>query len=79
MCRIIHPAPGVPEALIQEMFHHNQTASREGLGLYINQKLVKTMNGNVQYLREAEKSSFIILIELPLVQNKGKRLNTMRS
>ncbi|XP_078180391.1 phytochrome C [Carex rostrata] len=77
--RIMHPAPGVPGVLIQEMFHHNQTASREGLGLYINQKLVKTMNGNVQYLREAEKSSFIILIELPLVQNKGKRLNTMRS
>ncbi|KAJ4744424.1 Phytochrome [Rhynchospora pubera] len=78
--RIIHPAPGVPEALVQEMFHHNhQGVSREGLGLYISQKLVKTMNGNVQYLREAERSSFIILVDCPLAQNKGKRLHTMRS
>ncbi|KAK6918723.1 PAS fold-2 [Dillenia turbinata] len=64
--RIIHPAPGIPEDLIQEMFHHTKGVSRDGLGLYISQKLVKTMNGTVQYLREAEKSSFIILIEFPL-------------
>ncbi|KDP29925.1 hypothetical protein JCGZ_18494 [Jatropha curcas] len=63
---ISHPAPGIPEHLIQEMFHHNQGVSREGLGLYISQKLVKIMNGTVQYLRETEQSSFIILIELPL-------------
>ncbi|KAK2985678.1 hypothetical protein RJ640_011906, partial [Escallonia rubra] len=61
--RITHPAPGIPEGLIQEMFHHNKSVSREGLGLYISQKLVKVMNGTVQYLREAERSSFIILLE----------------
>ncbi|XP_039130472.1 phytochrome C [Dioscorea cayenensis subsp. rotundata] len=65
--RIIHPAPGVPEALVQEMFRHSPGISREGLGLYISQKLVKIMNGTVQYLREAERSSFIILVEFPLV------------
>ncbi|KAF5482617.1 hypothetical protein F2P56_003173 [Juglans regia] len=65
--RITQPAPGVPENLIQEMFHHNPRVSREGLSLYISQKLVKIMNGTVQYLREADKSSFIILIEFPLV------------
>lgn len=64
--RIAHPAPGIPEDLIQQMFHHSQGVSREGLGLYINQKLVKIMNGTVQYLREAQGSSFIILIEFPL-------------
>ncbi|KAG2719579.1 hypothetical protein I3760_03G272100 [Carya illinoinensis] len=64
--RITHPAPGVPENLIQEMFHHNPHVSREGLSLYISQKLVKIMNGTVQYLREADKSSFIILVEFPL-------------
>ncbi|KAI3769545.1 hypothetical protein L6452_00652 [Arctium lappa] len=64
--RITHPAPGIPEKLIQDMFHHNRSASREGLGLYISQKLVKIMNGTVQYLREAERASFIVLIELPL-------------
>ncbi|KAF5205507.1 Phytochrome [Thalictrum thalictroides] len=66
--RIVHPAPGLPGSLIQEMFHHGKGVSREGLGLYISQKLVKIMNGTVQYLREAEISSFIILVEFPLVQ-----------
>ena len=65
--RITHPAPGIPEELIQEMFHHNHNVSREGLSLHISQKLVKIMNGTVQYVREAERSSFIILIEFPLV------------
>lgn len=66
--RITHPAPGIPEGLIQEMFNHNKKASREGLGLYISQKLVKIMNGTVQYLRDAEKASFIILIEFPIAR-----------
>lgn len=65
--RITHPAPGIPEELIQEMFYHGHNASREGLGLYISQKFVKIMNGTVQYLREAERSSFIILVEFPMV------------
>ncbi|XP_072955917.1 phytochrome C [Typha angustifolia] len=72
--RIIHPAPGIPETLVKEMFHYNQGASREGLGLHISQKLVKIMNGTVQYLREAEQSSFIVLAEFPLVQRKIRRL-----
>ncbi|CAI0383505.1 unnamed protein product [Linum tenue] len=62
-----HPAPGVPEDLVREMFHsRGRGTSREGLGLYMSHKLVKVMNGNVQYLREAESSSFIVLIGLPL-------------
>ncbi|ONK64450.1 uncharacterized protein A4U43_C07F26120 [Asparagus officinalis] len=73
--RIIHPAPGIPEALVQEMFHRGQSISREGLGLYISQKLVKIMNGTVQYLREAESSSFIVLVDFPLVQNTKRRLS----
>ncbi|XP_057955504.1 phytochrome C [Malania oleifera] len=64
--QIIHPSPGIPEDLIQEMFHYNRSASREGLGLYISQKLVKIMNGTLQYLKEAETSSFVILVEFPL-------------
>ncbi|KAJ0963538.1 hypothetical protein J5N97_028660 [Dioscorea zingiberensis] len=71
--RIIHPVPGVPEALVQEMFRHSQGISREGLGLYISQKLVKIMNGTVQYLREAESSSFILLVEFPLVRHSDSR------
>jgi len=71
--RLVHPAPGVPEALIQEMFRHGPGVSREGLGLHISQKLVKTMNGTVQYLREAESSSFIVLVEFPVAQLNSKR------
>ncbi|RLN19164.1 phytochrome C [Panicum miliaceum] len=71
--RIVHPAPGVPEALIQEMFRHSPEVSREGLGLYISQKLVKTMSGTVQYLREADSSSFIVLVEFPVAQLSSKR------
>lgn len=72
--RIIHPAPGIPDALVQEMFHHNQGISREGLGLYISQKLVKIMNGTLQYLREAESSSFIVLVDFPLVEQTERQL-----
>ncbi|XP_051178273.1 phytochrome C [Lolium perenne] len=71
--RLVHPAPGVPEQLIQEMFRHGPGVSREGLGLHISQKLVKTMSGTVQYLREAETSSFIVLVEFPVAQLNSKR------
>ncbi|VFQ89433.1 unnamed protein product [Cuscuta campestris] len=64
--RITHPAPGIPEELIQEMFKRNRNMSREGLGLYISHKLVKIMNGTVQYVRETERSSFIIFVEFPV-------------
>lgn len=70
--RITHPAPGIPEKLIFEMFNHGQDMSREGLGLYISQKLVKIMNGSVQYLREEERSSFIILVEFPLIDHSDQ-------
>ncbi|CAH2068769.1 unnamed protein product [Thlaspi arvense] len=73
MYRITHPAPGIPEELIQEMFHLGQTASREGLGLYMSHKLVRIMNGTVQYLREAERSSFIILVEFPVDKQINQR------
>ncbi|KQK13173.1 phytochrome C [Brachypodium distachyon] len=71
--RLNHPVPGVPETLIQEMFRHGPGVSREGLGLHISQKLVKTMSGTVQYLREAEISSFIVLVEFPVAQLNSKR------
>lgn len=51
--RIIDPAPGIPEALVQEMFQHSQGISRGGHGLYV---------------RETERSSVIILLEFPLVK-----------
>ncbi|KAG9141306.1 hypothetical protein Leryth_001773 [Lithospermum erythrorhizon] len=69
--RITHPAPGIPEELIQEMFYDRQKISKEGLVLHLSLKLVKMMNGTVQYLRDAERSSFIILVEFPLVHRSS--------
>jgi len=51
------------------MFHHSPGMSREGLGLYISHKLVKIMNGTVQYLRGEETSSFIVLLEFPFARD----------
>nr|AHZ63971.1 phytochrome [Encephalartos barteri] len=70
--RITHPGPGIPEDLIKEMFDPSREMSQEGLGLYMCQKLVKIMNGDVQYIREAGKSSFIVTVELPLAENVEK-------
>ncbi|CAN4110145.1 unnamed protein product [Withania somnifera] len=44
---------------------------REGLRQSISQKLVKIMDGTVQYLREAARSSFIIFVEFPLIEKSN--------
>ncbi|CAN6997232.1 unnamed protein product [Brassica rapa subsp. trilocularis] len=67
--RIIHPAPGLPDDLVREMFQPlRKDTSREGLGLHITQKMVKLMEGGtLRYLRESEMSAFVILAEFPLL------------
>jgi phytochrome B len=42
--------------------------TQEGLGLSMCRKLVKLMNGDVQYIREAGKCYFLVNVELPLTQ-----------
>nr|AHZ63972.1 phytochrome [Isoetes tegetiformans] len=66
--RITHPGPGLPEELVQEMFDSGRGMTQEGLGLSMCRKLVKLMNGDVQYIREAGKSYFLVNVELPLAQ-----------
>lgn len=68
-CRITHTGVGIPEELLNQMFGNDGETSDEGISLLISRKLVKLMNGDVQYLREAGKSSFIISVELA-VANK---------
>lgn len=46
------------------MFGSDGDASEEGMSLFISRKLLKLMNGDVRYLREAGKSTFIISVEL---------------
>ncbi|GLT61893.1 hypothetical protein SLA2020_345670 [Shorea laevis] len=62
--RITHDGSGIPEALLNEMFGNDGDSSEESISLFIGRKLVKLMNGDIQYLREAGKSTFIISVEL---------------
>ncbi|KAF3454756.1 hypothetical protein FNV43_RR05204 [Rhamnella rubrinervis] len=66
--RITHTGAGIPEALLNQMFENDEDISEEGISLLISRKLVKLMNGDVQYLREAGKSTFIISAELAAAQ-----------
>ncbi|CAI5962717.1 unnamed protein product [Closterium sp. NIES-65] len=63
---------GLPEDLIHQMFDRADahSKSQEGLGLSICRKIVKLMNGDVQYIREAGKSHFMVSLELPLAQRE---------
>nr|AGT50253.1 phytochrome A1 [Ipomoea batatas]GMD40694.1 phytochrome A [Ipomoea batatas] len=62
--RLTHTGGGVPEELLTQMFGSEADASEDGISLLISRKLVKLMNGDVQYLREAGRSTFIISVEL---------------
>ncbi|XP_057721242.1 phytochrome A-like [Arachis stenosperma] len=61
---ITHDGVGVPETLLNQMFGREGQESEEGISLLISRKLLKLMNGDVRYLREAGKSSFILTVEL---------------
>lgn len=71
--RIRHPGAGIPEALLDQMYGEDTDASVEGISLVISRKLVKLMNGDVRYMREAGKSSFIISVELAGGHKSQKR------
>ncbi|GLJ43732.1 hypothetical protein SUGI_0910590 [Cryptomeria japonica] len=67
--RISHPGRGLPEELVQQMFNLDNDISQEGFGLLVCRKLVKLMNGDVQYVRGGGKPSFVIVVELASGQN----------
>lgn len=59
----------MPQQVLNQMFGDDVDASDEGISLFISRKLVKLMNGDVQYLREAGRSTFIISVELAISNN----------
>jgi phytochrome B len=67
-CRVTHPGSGLPEELVHEMFDRGRGMTQEGLGLSMCRKLVKLMNGDMQYIRDVGKSYFLVNVELPLAQ-----------
>lgn len=68
--RITHAGGGIPETLLNQIFGSDGEVSEDGISLLISRKLVKLMNGDVQYLREAGKSSFIITVELAVAHKQ---------
>ncbi|KAH9608912.1 hypothetical protein KSS87_019302 [Heliosperma pusillum] len=64
--RIMHTGGGISEELLKQMFEGQGDASEEGISLVVSRKLVKLMNGDIQYLRSAGSSTFIISVELPI-------------
>ncbi|XP_076921743.1 phytochrome B-like [Bidens hawaiensis] len=64
--RMVCPGNGLPPELVQDMFHGSQWSSEEGLGLSMCRKILKLMNGDVQYIRESERCYFHIVLELSL-------------
>lgn len=64
----------MPEELLSQIFGNtNGEPSDEGISLLVIGKLVKLMNGDVQYLREAGKSSFIVSVELAVAANNKNK------
>ncbi|KAK1277340.1 Phytochrome A [Acorus gramineus] len=70
--RISHSGSGVPEQLLDQMFNNEEDATEEGISLLVCRKLLRLMNGDVRYLKEAGKSSFIISMELASAQESHK-------
>ncbi|KAE9455112.1 hypothetical protein C3L33_12985, partial [Rhododendron williamsianum] len=70
--RIVSPGDGLPPELVQDMFHSSRWVTQEGLGLSMCRKILKLMNGEVQYIRESERCYFLIILELPMPRRGSK-------
>ncbi|XP_022741853.1 phytochrome B-like [Durio zibethinus] len=73
--RMVCPGEGLPPELVQDMFHSSQWMTQEGLGLSMCRKILKLMNGEVQYIRESERSYFLIIFELPVPWRGSKSVD----
>lgn len=65
VCRFACPGEGLPGDIVQDMFSNSQWSTQEGVGLSTCRKILKLMGGEVQYIRESERSFFLIILELP--------------
>jgi len=65
---VVDNGPGVPEHILDHLFNPFITGKRDGqgLGLALVDKLVRDMNGFVQYARDAEAGESTFRILLPM-------------
>ncbi|KAF7042405.1 hypothetical protein CFC21_052021 [Triticum aestivum] len=63
--RFACPGEGLPPDIVQDMFSNARWTTQEGIGLSVCRKILKLMGGEVQYIRESERSFFLIVLELP--------------
>ncbi|KAK9672311.1 hypothetical protein RND81_12G091700 [Saponaria officinalis] len=73
--RLVSPGEGLPPELVQDMFHNSRWATQEGLGLSMCRKILKLMSGEVQYIRESERSYFLVILELYMPQRDLKSVD----
>lgn len=73
--RIVCPGEGLPPELVQDMFQGNKWVTQEGLGLSMCRKILKLMNGEVQYIRESERCYFLVTLEFPMPRRGPKGLD----
>ncbi|KAI3916253.1 hypothetical protein MKW98_004694 [Papaver atlanticum] len=71
--RIECPGEGLPPELVQDVFNNNRWLTQEGLALNMSRKILKLMNGEVQYVRGSERCSFLIILELPMPRRASKK------
>lgn len=73
--RMVCPGEGLPPELVQDMFHSSRWTTQEGLGLSMCRKILKLMDGDVQYIRESERCYFLIILELPIRRRGSKSIS----
>ncbi|OVA18829.1 PAS domain [Macleaya cordata] len=71
--RMTHPGQGLPSEVVQDMFEEGtQSATQEGLSLSMSRKLLRMMNGHVQYIKEPTRCYFLIEVEFQTTQTQKR-------
>ncbi|KAI3912371.1 hypothetical protein MKX01_038433 [Papaver californicum] len=75
--RIECPGEGLPPELVQDVFKsNNRWLTQEGLALNMSRKILKLMNGEVQYVKGSERCCFLIILQLPMPRRGSKKAVT---
>jgi len=72
---LVSPDEGLPPNLVEDMFSSGKWATQEGLGLRMCRNILKLMNGEVQYIRESDRSYFLVTLELLMPPRSGTTVN----